>query len=252
MVLEKTLESPLDCKEIKPVSPKGNQSWIFIGRTDAEAETPILWPPDVKYWLIGKDPDAGKDWRQEEWRTGKDEMVGWHHRLHGREFEQARELVMDREAWHVAVYGVAKSWIQLSDWTELNCSVISDSFGTLWIAAHQAPLFCSPFLGCPRQECGVDFHFLLQGIFLTQWSNLSLLRWEVDYLPLSHEGCPSILWLWAAPVCWELWTTTSLTMLLTTCQEIWGHGKKVLRTPKGHCDLGHMSQAHVKTLGVFP
>ena len=81
VVLEKTLESPLDCKEIKPVNPKGNQSWIFIGRTDAEAEAPVLWPPDAKNWLIGKDPGAGKDWRQEEKGTTEDEMVGWHHQL---------------------------------------------------------------------------------------------------------------------------------------------------------------------------
>ena len=87
VVLEKTLDSSLDCKEIKPVPPKGNQSWIFIGRTDAEAETPILWLPDAKNWLIGKDPDAGKDWRQEEKRTSEDEMVGWYHRLDGPEFE---------------------------------------------------------------------------------------------------------------------------------------------------------------------
>ena len=85
VVLEKTLENPLDCKEIKPVNLKGNQSWIFIGRTDAEAETPMLWPPDVKNWLIGKDPDAGKDWGKEE----KDKMVGWHHPLDVHEFEQA-------------------------------------------------------------------------------------------------------------------------------------------------------------------
>ena len=87
MVFEKTLESPLDCKEIKPVHPKGNQSWIFTERTDAEAETPILWPPDKKNWLIGKDPDAGKDWRQEEKGTTKDEMIGWHHLFDGHEFE---------------------------------------------------------------------------------------------------------------------------------------------------------------------
>ena len=86
VVLEKTLESPLDYKEIQPVYPKGNQSWIFIGRTDAEAETPILWPPDVKNWLIWKDPDAGKDWRREEKGTTEDEMVGWYHRLDGHEF----------------------------------------------------------------------------------------------------------------------------------------------------------------------
>ena len=88
VVLEKTLESPLDCREIKPVHPKGNQSLVFIGRTDAEAETPIVWPPDVKNWLIGKDPDAGKNWsgRRRGW---EDEVVGWHHWLNGHEFEQA-------------------------------------------------------------------------------------------------------------------------------------------------------------------
>ena len=87
MVLEKTLESPLDCTEIQPVHPKGDQSWVFTGKTDAEAETPILWPPDLKNRLIGKDPDAGKDRRQEEKRMTEDEVVGWHHRLNGHEFE---------------------------------------------------------------------------------------------------------------------------------------------------------------------
>ena len=85
VVLEKTLESPLDSKEIKPVNPKGNQSWIFIGRTDAEVETPIFWPPDAKNWLLGKDPGARKDWRQEEKGMTEDEMAGWHHWLDGRE-----------------------------------------------------------------------------------------------------------------------------------------------------------------------
>ena len=88
VVLKKTLESSLDRKEIKPVHPKGDQSWIFIGRTDVEAETPVLWPPDAKSWLIGKDTDAGKDWRQEEKGTTEDEMVGWHHRLNRHELEQ--------------------------------------------------------------------------------------------------------------------------------------------------------------------
>ena len=88
-VLEKTLESPLDCKEIQPVNLKGNQHWIFIGRTDAEAATPILWPPDAESRLIGKDPDAGKDWKQQEKGTTEDEMVGWHHRLDEHECEQA-------------------------------------------------------------------------------------------------------------------------------------------------------------------
>jgi len=87
MVLEKTLESSLDCKEIQPVHTKGDQSWIFIGKTDAEAETPILWPPDSKNQLIGKDPDGGKDWRWEEKGMTEDEMVGWHHQLNGHELE---------------------------------------------------------------------------------------------------------------------------------------------------------------------
>ena len=88
-MLEKTIESPLDCKEIKPVNSKGNQYWIFIGRTDAEAEAWIVWPPDEKNWLIGKVPGAGKDWRQGEKGTTEDEMIGWHHQLDGHEFEQA-------------------------------------------------------------------------------------------------------------------------------------------------------------------
>ena len=89
VMLDKTFESPLDCKEIQPVHSKWYQSWIFIGRTDAEAETPILWPPDVKNWLTGKDPDVGKDWKQEEKGMTEDEMVGWHHWLDEHEFEKA-------------------------------------------------------------------------------------------------------------------------------------------------------------------
>ena len=87
IMLEKILESPLDCKEFQPVHPKGGQSWVFIGRTDAEAETSILWPSDAKSWLIWKDPDAGKDWRQEEKGVTEDEIVGWHHQLNGHEFQ---------------------------------------------------------------------------------------------------------------------------------------------------------------------
>ena len=128
VVLEKTLESPLDCKELKPVSSKGNWPWILIGRTDVEAETPMLWPPDAKNWLIGKDPNAGKDWRQEEKETTEDEMIGWHHRLNGHEFEQVPQTGDGQQAPCAAVHGVAKSQIWMIDWTELNwgCHWLTD------------------------------------------------------------------------------------------------------------------------------
>ena len=120
VVMEKT-QSFLDCKEIQPVHSKGDQPWVFLGRNDAKAETPVRWPPHAKSWLIGKDSNAGKDWGQEEKGMTEDAMAGWHHRLDGREFEWIfREMVMDREAWRAAIHGVAKSWIWLSDWTELN------------------------------------------------------------------------------------------------------------------------------------
>ena len=114
----------LDSKEMKPVNPKVNQSWIFIGRTDAEAEAPILWPPDGKSSLIREDPDDEKNWSQEEKGTTEDEMVGIHHQVNGHEFEQLWEMVKDRETWCAVVHGVAKSWTWLSDCNNLEIPTV--------------------------------------------------------------------------------------------------------------------------------
>ena len=134
VVLEKTLESPLDCKEIQPVHFKGNQSWIFIGRTDAEGETPVLWPPDAKSWLIWKDPGAGKDWGQDEKGMTEDEMVGWHHRLSGHGFGWTQG-VGDGHGGLVCCGSWSRKELDMTEhlnWTEevkWSCSVVSDS---LW------------------------------------------------------------------------------------------------------------------------
>ena len=154
VVLEKTLENPLDSKKIQSIHPKENQFWIFIGRTDAEAEIPILWAPNAKSWLIWNDPDAGKDWGQEEKGTTEDEMVVWHHWLNGHGFGCTPGVGDDREAWCAVVHEVAASRRWLSDWTELNwtemipswpssncqCNITKYEFGKRCI--HLAPLSC--------------------------------------------------------------------------------------------------------------
>ena len=149
-VVLKTLESPLDCKEIQPIHPKGDQLWVFIGRTDVEAETPILWPPDAKSGHIGKDPDAGKAWGHEEKGTTEDEMVGWHHWLDGNGFGWPPGVGDGQGGLRAVVHGVPRSRTRLSDWTELNfcitcqsCSTGSSSFtyGHLpaWSIRNQQP-----------------------------------------------------------------------------------------------------------------
>ena len=138
--IEKTLDSPLDCKEIKPVHPKGNQSWIFIGRTDVEAETPILWPPDAKSWLIWEDPGAGKDWGQEEKGTTEDEMVGWHHQLNGHGFGWTLG-VGDGQGGLVCCspWGHKESdTTEQLMWTELKCQSLGGKLGKNMMYIHQA------------------------------------------------------------------------------------------------------------------
>ena len=156
-MLEKTLESPLDCKEIKPVNHKGNQPWIFTGRIDAEAEASILWPPNAKSRLIGKDPDAGKDLTQEKGRT-EDEIVGWHHaitNLMDMSLSKIWEMVKDREAWHAAIRGVAKSQTRLNNNIHI-CVYSWPLTGHLW-SVHSliVPRFSSFALVMAHlQRCG--------------------------------------------------------------------------------------------------
>ena len=177
--LGKTLETPLDRKEIKPVNPKGNQHRIFIGRTNAETEAPIFWPSDVKSQLIGKDPDAERDWKQEETGSTEDEMVGWHYWLNGHEFEQTPGDSKGQEAWRAAVYGVAKSQTWLSDWTtttyvfgeKKNPSILTFAFfDHNWKRASQIADNGKPSLSCFVQWISTIFY----GIKFMVWGLISL------------------------------------------------------------------------------
>ena len=196
VMLEKTLESPLNCKEIKPGHPKGNQSWTFIRRTDAEAETLVFWPPDTKNWLIRKDPDAGKDWGQEEKGTAEDEMVGWYHRLNGHEFEQALGIGDGQGSLACCSLWSHKEsdtteWL---NWIEFSYHILPCV--CVCMCAQLCPtLFnsmdCSPpgssLHGFSRQEYWSRLPFPSSGVFLTQGWNPGLLHCQLILYHLSPQ-----------------------------------------------------------------
>ena len=231
----------------------GQQSWIFIGRTDAEAETPILCPPNAKNWLIWKDPDAGKDWRQEEKGTTEGEMVGCHHWLDGHEFEQVLGIGDDREAWSAAVHGVTKSKTRLSDWTELTggcwqwmtdcmgmggqcCTGLSRSAVSHSLWPHDCSPPGSPVHGdSPGQDSEVDCHVLLQGIFPTQGSNPGCCiagrfftiwatreaSWEGKDVRKFYTFCSVLLWIYSCSKKYRLlifFKKRSLTLSYIQCE----------------------------------
>ena len=145
VVLEKTLESPLGGKEIQPVNPKGNQSWVFIGRTDVKAETPTLWPPDANIWLLRKDSDTGKDWRHEEKGTTENEVVGWHHQFDGHEFKQALRVGNEQGSLVCCSPWRGKSRTRLSNWTELTVATSKNDITNVYKASlKQFSIWTSP------------------------------------------------------------------------------------------------------------
>ena len=176
VVLEKTLEGSLDCREIQPVHPKGDQSRVFIGGTDVEAETPILWPPDAESWLIWKDPDAGKDWVKEERETTEDKIVGWHHRHNGHGFGWTPGVGDGQGGLVTAVRWVTKSQTLLSDWTELNYFVKNSYLKVVFYSEIISQLYTNNIMAlickCPKHnpfklinsEISVKTYYVLDNI----------------------------------------------------------------------------------------
>ena len=193
LVLEKTLESPLDCREIQPVNYKGNQSRIFIGRTDAEADTPIFWPPDVKNWLIGKYPDAGKDWRREEKGMTEDEMVGWHPRLKRHEFEQALGVGDGQGSLACcSPWGCKESDTTELNWTEAT-QMVSAGPRCLFLEGGWSTLpgvYCSS-VATWADGCAVslmEISVLVINRFLEQWWG------RRSFTVQSHNSCLARMW----------------------------------------------------------
>ena len=183
VVLEKTLESPLDCKDSQPVHLKGNQSCIFIGKTDAKAEAPILWPPDVKNWLTGKDPDAGKDWRQEEKGTAEDEMVGWHHQLNDHEFEHVLGVTVGQGSLACSSPWSCKE-LDMTEWIELIWTV---SFWSI-ISRSNVELYMKFATAIQNESSSTVLSMMIEKELLYRYHGVIFSKGRVELNPVRNQN----------------------------------------------------------------